>query len=89
MERVEASAAAQRQLLERGLQLTAHALASTQQSETAGGPPDSIGAGGGGGGNTTAATSEDEERLWRWRADRLRLLQHLERLDTALALANG
>ena len=64
-------------VLRRGLQLTAEAVGPAGQQPAAGGAPDSSSGGEG-----------DERRRW-WRTARLRLLQHQERLETAVALHNG
>ena len=74
---VKQSAAAQQEALQRGLQLTAEAVGPTGQQPAAGGAPDSSSGGEG-----------DERRRW-WRTARLRLLQHQERLQTALVLHTG
>ncbi len=86
LQRTEQTAAAQQELLEQGLRLTAGALGLQQQSPGGGSPPDSssdsaAAASGGAGGH-------GEQRRW-WLAARLRLLQHQERLATQLALYNG
>ena len=81
LERVEPTASAQREALQEALQLTAAALGEPQQSPEADAAPASP--------SGSATAGPDAERRRWFRAARLRLLQHLERLDTALALNNG
>lgn len=79
---VTLSAATQQEALQRGLALTDTVLGPGGTAVPAEGPADYPGSGG------AAATPDAERRRW-WLAARLRLLQHLERLDTAVALHNG
>lgn len=88
LERVEPSGAqAQRQTLERALQLTGEALQIADDSQTETSSSDASGKATGPGAGSSQA-SGSERRRW-WTAARLRVLQHLERLDTSLALSGG
>lgn len=79
LETAKGSPTEQREVLERALAISAAALdngAAVDSSSPADAPPG------------TAAGADEPQRRW-WLAARLRLLQHLERLDTALALSGG
>ena len=84
LECLEETAAAQQAALERALHLTANAMELAQQSAAAAG-----GLPGGSDSSSAAASGGGEAADWWWRAARLRALQHMERLDTTLALHNG
>lgn len=76
IEAVETSEDAQRDLLRLGLQAT-----------EAGRPDSDVGAGAGGPGGGNREGGGSDQQWWRWQ--RLLVLQHLERLDTVLALYKG
>ena len=87
LQRVQASADAQRRVLELALTLSGAAL----------GLPDSAGGDEGDSSRSRSGSegaplpppaASDAERAW-WEGARLRVLQHLDRLDTAVALAKG
>lgn len=82
LDHICSSEEAQRQALQRALDLTSPALGGQgADGGSSGSTADGHAAGG-------AIAADEERRRW-WLAARLRVLQHIERLDTTLALHGG
>lgn len=79
LEAVERSPDEQREALERALAISTAALDAGGALQSSASPADAP---------PGTAAADEERRRW-WLAARLRLLQHGERLDTALALSGG
>lgn len=79
LEAVERTPTEQREALERALAISSAALDDGTAVHPSTSPADSP---------PGTAAADEERRRW-WLAARLRLLQHVERLDTALALSGG